>query len=172
MTSRELKRRLRRLQEIYNSLPRVDCQRKCAASCGPIVWTRIEHENIRKAVSGEFRIMADRSFPACPYLDGDRCTIYESRPLVCRLFGLIAKTPCPWGCKPERWLADEEVTAVYDELIALYPVQLAVVDSCPISIDSPSETSVLTGLAPRRRRRWSAPRWRGRKPRGPRRHDD
>lgn len=120
MTPQGIRHRLRTLREIYASLPQVNCQRKCAASCGPIIWTRIEHENIRRAVSGNFRIIQDRANPACPYLQGISCSIYESRPLVCRLFGVIARTPCKYGCQPERWLSDEEVTALYDEIVELW----------------------------------------------------
>jgi Fe-S-cluster containining protein len=44
----------------------------------------------------------------CPYLEEERCTVYEVRPLICRLWGLVESMPCPWGCKPERYLTHEE----------------------------------------------------------------
>lgn len=120
MNSRQLGKRLRRLQQIYDCLPQINCKRECQNSCGPIIWTRIEHENIRRAVSGNFRIIEDMAHPACPYLQGVSCSIYNSRPLVCRLFGGIRATPCKHGCQPDRWLSDEEVTALYDEIIELW----------------------------------------------------
>jgi len=37
-----------------------------------------------------------------------RCSVYEIRPMVCRLFGVSIGIECPWGCKPSRLLSHEE----------------------------------------------------------------
>ena len=41
----------------------------------------------------------DVSIALCPFLDRetDRCIVYESRPLICRLFGVVSWLPCPTG---------------------------------------------------------------------------
>jgi Fe-S-cluster containining protein len=52
---------------------------------------------------------------SCTMLKGGRCLGYEARPLVCRLFGVVPKMKCPWGCEPERWLTDEEGWALLAE---------------------------------------------------------
>jgi Fe-S-cluster containining protein len=45
----------------------------------------------------------------CNYLnDGGRCSVYEVRPLVCRIFGASDKLPCIWGCKPTAPLLSEK----------------------------------------------------------------
>jgi len=31
----------------------------------------------------------------CPYLEGDRCTIYDDRPMACRMFPFVAIRPVP-----------------------------------------------------------------------------
>jgi Fe-S-cluster containining protein len=114
---------LRKLQKIYDGLPTIDCQRKCGFSnCGPVKALKIENRNI---IEGTGRAL---QFPlvqigelTCPHLSeqGD-CTIYEFRPIICRLFGLVDERnmKCPWGCVPSRWLSKEEggqiMRQVYD----------------------------------------------------------
>jgi Fe-S-cluster containining protein len=42
-------------------------------------------------------------------LTADRqCGVYEIRPLICRLWGLTRSMPCPYGCRPERVIEDDE----------------------------------------------------------------
>ena len=53
----------------------------------------------------------------CPMLhraSGD-CRVYPVRPMLCRLWGLVKKMACPWGCVPERWLTDEEAVVYLAE---------------------------------------------------------
>jgi len=42
----------------------------------------------------------------CPFLDGNRCTVYERRPLVCRLYpfnpGMSMSATCPMGAEIAR----------------------------------------------------------------------
>jgi len=46
---------------------------------------------------------------ACPALDEGRCTVYERRPSICRLWGVVESLACPHGCRPEpRALTDQE----------------------------------------------------------------
>lgn len=53
----------------------------------------------------------------CPMLDEARglCSIYEQRPLICRLFGLVEGMRCPYGCIPDRWLTDAEAYELMTE---------------------------------------------------------
>ena len=44
----------------------------------------------------------------CAYLQEGRCTIYNDRPLVCRLWGAAENLICPFGCKPDRYLTEAE----------------------------------------------------------------
>lgn len=36
----------------------------------------------------------------CPALEDGRCTVYDSRPTICRLWGTSDALPCPHGCRP------------------------------------------------------------------------
>jgi Fe-S-cluster containining protein len=34
-----------------------------------------------------------------------RCSIYEDRPAICRVYGLLRKVMrCPHGCVPSEWM--------------------------------------------------------------------
>ncbi len=55
---------------------------------------------------------------SCPYLDlkTKRCTVYERRPLICRLYGMTEELPCPFGCKPTpRYLTKAEAQYFAEE---------------------------------------------------------
>jgi len=100
------------LDRAYASLPRLDCQRKCQESCGPIVFSGEERERITR----RFGFFPPQHFPeslTCPLLDtqGD-CSVHDIRPMICRLWGLTKSMACPFGCVPERWLTDTEAHAL------------------------------------------------------------
>ena len=52
----------------------------------------------------------------CTLLDEatGRCTCYRDRPLVCRAWGTVESSVCPFGCEPDRWLTQQQ----FDELLA------------------------------------------------------
>lgn len=108
------KRRLAQIDRVYASLPKLNCKGLCYEACGPILMSRLEWERL-KAVGGEKKGNASLT---CPYLVERRCSVYEVRPGVCRLYGLIKRDimTCPHGCEPERWLSDPEAKAVLMEL--------------------------------------------------------
>jgi Fe-S-cluster containining protein len=37
-----------------------------------------------------------------------RCGVYEIRPMICRLWGVVEVMKCPYGCVPERYLTSQE----------------------------------------------------------------
>lgn len=106
---------LNALDRIYASLPRIECQRKCGESCGPVFMSRIEWQRIIARVG---RVVTPTPEQAesltCPLLTGNDCSVYDLRPVICRLWGLVDSPlmRCPWGCVPERWLSDEEAETV------------------------------------------------------------
>jgi hypothetical protein len=102
------KRRRLELDALYAELPRLDCRGLCAESCGPIVTTRVEWQRICRAAGYEPKALVGVDGLTCPLLKDNRCTVYEVRPLICRLWGLVETMPCLWGCKPERYLTHEE----------------------------------------------------------------
>lgn len=56
--------------------------------------------------------MAADGCATCPALKRHKCSIYEVRPLVCRLWGIDETVRCPLGCEPEGgWLTRQEAVA-------------------------------------------------------------
>ena len=126
-----------RLAEIYASLPTVPCKRLCGRYCGPIIAypsERLAMERLSWPTPFSFDAIRGR----CGYYDnrdGQRCDIHVARPLICRLFGAVLdpRMMCQFGCQPSRWLTNEDVQRLIDELqesdgkpeTALRPVTLA-----------------------------------------------
>lgn len=94
----------RELDALYATLPRLDCQGFCSESCGPIGMSVRERTRILER-SGP--VKSDSS-GTCSMLAERRCTVYEIRPMVCRLWGLVRSMPCPYGCRPEGGLLSDE----------------------------------------------------------------
>lgn len=92
------------LERIYRAVPAVDCRGLCADACGPIEMStaeraRIADRGVRIPPAGEaLTAIAEGADASCPALADDRCTVYEDRPLVCRLWGAVQSMPCPHGC--------------------------------------------------------------------------
>lgn len=107
-----------KLDKIYKKLPKLNCKGKCVASCSLIKIGDLERKRIEKVVGKDHFIkdsdMLDfvQNNPPdtwiCALLKEGKCTVYNIRPLICRLFGLVEKMRCPFGCVPDRWLSDNE----------------------------------------------------------------
>lgn len=84
------------LQDIYNQVPPGKCKPGCFACCGITNWLPIETRNIAVwlAERGRPLLMYVLYSPeqlltlTCPYCTLGNCTIYEVRPLICRIFGV------------------------------------------------------------------------------------
>lgn len=100
------------LQKLYDQIPAIpDCNGQCWMSCGPIDMSDRERQRIRQAgykitPMDQARDQADTYW--CEALTGDkRCAVYELRPLICRMWGVMESLRCPYGCIPEGgWLPD------------------------------------------------------------------
>ncbi len=97
--------KLKKLQTLYDSLPELKCKGLCYESCGPIGMEPIEVENISNA-SHEIPTV-NKEF-VCSALVNNRCSIYEQRPAVCRLYGMVPKLACPHGCRPRKKMTNNK----------------------------------------------------------------
>ncbi len=106
MTTQQRREALDRLSA---RLPTIVCQGKCQRYCGHVPMSRLERDRIVERV-GEPRTFHGFN---CNLLDKStgRCTVYEIRPLICRIWGCVKKLACPHGCKPSRWMSDKEAKA-------------------------------------------------------------
>lgn len=107
MQAKKFKRKVEeRLDALYAELPTVDCQGHCAQACGPITMTPAEWRRLNDASTAVPSI--DGNFHCTLLTKEGRCSVYEVRPLICRMFGVARGLECPWGCEPTRWLSLEE----------------------------------------------------------------
>lgn len=114
-----LKSMIDQLEEIYASLPEIDCKGDCWNSCGAIDMSTAERQRIVQlgvlipVFTEEWARRWQNDEPVhCPALNKQtlRCDVYEARPLICRLWGLgEGLMACPNGCKPTRVLDDVEL---------------------------------------------------------------
>ncbi len=89
------------LERLYAQLPRMQCQGLCADSCFSLVQTRLERDFV--AVRAGVQLGLVQAPPtACPALTMLRqCSVYETRPMICRLWGMTRAMKCQYGCEPE-----------------------------------------------------------------------
>lgn len=99
------------LDELYARVPDVGCKGLCHQACGPIGMNPREHQRIRDRgvkiphhQEGLAELVETGDY-TCPALDGDnQCSVYEVRPMLCRLWGATESMPCTYGCVPEEGL--------------------------------------------------------------------
>lgn len=99
-----MKRRDALLEALYAELPKIECKGLCSNSCAYIGMTKAERDRIARDGKPVPGFLDD----PCKALVMARCTIYEHRPLICRMFGVAIGMECSHGCVPERLLTREE----------------------------------------------------------------
>ncbi len=118
------------LAGLYEQVPTVSCKGLCDDTCGPIgmghrEWARIARAGVRlpsRAVADEAarRLWARGENYQCPALIDGRCSVYDQRPMVCRIWGVSEGLECPYGCADDvdvltypyaQWLLQEANTA-------------------------------------------------------------
>ena len=103
------------LPEVYANVPQIACKGHCVESCGPIAMSRKEAQAIRKAaprapvmrVDDVYQLRVKNNL-TCPLLKQGRCSVYDVRPMICRLWGVVPEMPCEWGCTPIRTISSQE----------------------------------------------------------------
>lgn len=95
-------------EKIYGDIPQIECKGLCADACGPIDMHPWERLQIRRAgvrlPSNEAQRLEqfrdEANHYTCPALSEDeRCTVYEVRPTICRLWGTFDGLRCPYNCR-------------------------------------------------------------------------
>lgn len=101
-------RALAAIQALYEQLPSIECKGLCWNSCGPIDMSDAERSHIAELGVEIPVFTSERSARwaldeplHCTALDAfGRCTVYERRPLICRMWGVTESMPCVYGCQP------------------------------------------------------------------------
>lgn len=93
---------------MWARIPGVKCQGLCTDSCGPFLMSDDEDRLLQSRgyiVPPPRQVLGDPDY-RCPALVKGRCMVYSDRPTVCRLWGTVARMPCPHGCVPDELLDD------------------------------------------------------------------
>jgi len=104
------------LEDLRRMIPSFTCIPGCTICCGPVPFSKIE----RKAVKGKKRGSTEGL--ACAYECKEGCSIYEHRPIICRLFGTVndPSIQCKYGFMPETVLSKVQA----DRIMEIYMREL------------------------------------------------
>jgi hypothetical protein len=122
--------KLARIDALLATIPSFKCKAGCADCCGPVQLSRLEYYRCVKAsgrsaedVRQHMEKNIKQKIYRCPLLDlkTNRCSVYQVRPAICRVFGTTKDLPCPHGYAPEteQMLSEErarEILAQVEEL--------------------------------------------------------
>lgn len=96
------------LESLYAQVPEIGCKGLCTDSCGPIdaglrELTRIARAGVRLPPHEDaVREMGSKIEDyECPALIDGACSVYDVRPMICRVWGASEMLVCPYGCRPE-----------------------------------------------------------------------
>lgn len=112
--------RAKRLHKVYAKVPALECKGLCTDSCTGISMRLSERKHLLRTLGGppvpHFLARGFQGHRVCPLLRQGRCTVYHDRPMICRLYGVVADMPCPHGCQPARQLTNAQGAALLDEV--------------------------------------------------------
>lgn len=103
-------RNSRKLESLRSRIPTFTCIVGCHDCCGPV--TASSEEMARLPVKTDAEHEAALAELSCPHLGEHGCTVYNERPLICRLYGTSPKLLCPNGQRPVYMIdaqAEEDV---------------------------------------------------------------
>ena len=100
---------------LREQIPSFDCVPGCHDCCGPVTTSAEEMARLpRKTAAEQEAALAELN---CVHLGAQGCTVYDERPLICRLFGTTPRLPCPNGRGPVETI-DIQVEKQIHQLIA------------------------------------------------------
>lgn len=92
------------LQDLYDRVPVIDCVGRCRTTCTVIEMsdrerTRIAEHGVTIPPLTRSAVHTDPK-PCAALGPLGQCTVYEIRPMICRLWGAVEDLPCVYGCQP------------------------------------------------------------------------
>jgi uncharacterized protein len=92
-----------RLRNLYKQIPEFKCVPGCYACCGPVPLCDEEAKTLN--ITDGFTPIAHDLI--CKFATVSGCKVYNDRPLLCRLFGVVEKMQCP-KVKASKMLTEKE----------------------------------------------------------------
>ena len=97
------------IQTIYTKIPISSCVEKCFKCC----------TNMVQFTPSELKAMGGYEYNGvCSHLIDGKCSIYENRPFVCRIYGTSELLKCD-DCTPERFLSENETVELVHQYTQL-----------------------------------------------------
>ncbi|CAM2872971.1 YkgJ family cysteine cluster protein [Moritella viscosa] len=90
------------LARLRKQIPTFECTPGCHDCCGPVTTSAEEMSRLPYKTDAEHDAALDEY--NCVHLGPKGCTVYEERPLICRLFGTTPRIPCPNDRRPEEMI--------------------------------------------------------------------
>ncbi|WP_338800324.1 YkgJ family cysteine cluster protein [Pseudomonas sp. RSB 5.4] len=87
-----------KIRNLRQQIPSFECVPGCHDCCGPVTTSPEEMARLPRKTRAEQDAAMDEL--NCVHLGPNGCTVYEERPLICRLFGTTKTLPCPNGRGP------------------------------------------------------------------------
>ena len=117
----------KKLKTLWQRIPGFECVPGCRACCGPVFWSKVEWKRIKNKkglfspvkIKGVTFFLVQDQQGNCPYASEKGCEVYNDRPLLCRLYGVVEKMLCPFGGKPERILSIKEERQINNEYLTI-----------------------------------------------------
>lgn len=87
------------IQRQYERIPTFQCKTGCTECCGNVPFTKEEWDQL----TPEEQARPTQGL-TCRFKGDSGCTIYDRRPMLCRLFGAVddPKLTCWHGCRPAQ----------------------------------------------------------------------
>ncbi|MGX1019183.1 Fe-S-cluster containining protein [Pseudomonas sp. Y3 TE3536] len=92
-------------------IPSFECEPGCHDCCGPVTTSTEEMARLPRKTEAEQAAALEHL--DCVHLGPKGCTVYEERPMICRLFGTTPRMACPRGRGPEQMIEPEAEQLVH-----------------------------------------------------------
>lgn len=87
-----------KISKIYEKIPHSKCKKGCFHCC----------TNMIQFTPSELKAMGGYEYNGvCSHLKDGKCSIYENRPFVCRIYGTSELLKCD-NCSPKKFLNEQE----------------------------------------------------------------
>ncbi|MEH8020886.1 MULTISPECIES: YkgJ family cysteine cluster protein [Rheinheimera] len=99
------------IARLRDNIPSFACVKGCHDCCGPVTTSSEEISRLPVKTDAEYKAALEHF--NCVHLGPNGCTVYDERPLICRLFGTTPRMPCPQGRRPEQMIDIKVETEVH-----------------------------------------------------------
>lgn len=105
--------RLATLDDLLKAVPAFTCKEGCSDCCGMVPMSRLEWKRIQERTGLKSQFDENGH---CALLKDGKCSVYDIRPAVCRIFGTSEhpRLTCPHGCRSEQLLSITQTNKLTD----------------------------------------------------------